>query len=453
MFLFVQSQAQVSADSLKRAIAEINPDSSAIGKPLGDTMKMTIGPEGGKIRSTDGLMELTFPPGALTAPTRIGIQPVESTSVVSFGNAYACTPDGIHFEKPVHLVMYYTDSVAKRTQRAIRTIEWQDDSGRWTTIEDVHADTVSRSISCEIGHFSTYTPATKFTLRPGFTRVKVKQEKLFILTISGTYPDGKRYRSGVEANAFFWPGHPVEWSVAGVIGGNDVVGHIHSFSADNMNGAIYTAPVAVPADLVTVTARYVGSLDKAVGVTALDAISVATVDIYDEYHYNFTGYDQVGHLYMIDSSTCEIEVYSSGIARIDHIHNPLPWSDWPAKVGKCSYEYPDKTGWKGMVEISGINWGVFQRTPGGLSNQPNPTTRILIDLKSTMGSSPTYKEHCPGFNKTVPSYPVSAQPVTINLELLQGTSDIKINYGPASGVNTLTQMRGNQGYSISVTHK
>ena len=70
-----------------------------------------------------------------------------------------------------------------------------------------------------------------------------------------------------------------------------------------------------------------------------------------------------------------------------------------------------------------------------------------------MGSSPSYKEHCPGLDKTIPSYPVSAQPVVIHFEIFPDKPDILITYGADNGMNSLVRMRGNQGFSIAVSHK
>ena len=110
-------------DSMSLALVAVDPDSSAIGSPMGEKTMKTIGPEGGKIVSADGMMELNIPPGALGAPTGIGIQRVENTVVSGFGNAYNCTPDGTRFNKPVDMVIHYTDSAAKGiSQKISRTV-------------------------------------------------------------------------------------------------------------------------------------------------------------------------------------------------------------------------------------------------------------------------------------------------------------------------------------------
>lgn len=454
--------AQESADSLKLQLTEVNPDSSAIGKPIGDSVVITIGPDGGKIRSADGMMELTFPPGALAAPTAIGIQQVESTSIMSFGNAYACSPDGIHFQKPVQLVIHYTDSMAKGVPASAQIIEWQDKSGRWSAIERVKIDTSEHSISSDIEHFSTLTPANRFPVTPKNSTLKVTRRRIFVLSIRGTYPDGKHYTSANEADTKFWPGKVVAWTVNGKSPGDDYIGRIEPLSMDQMNVAIYTAPVTVPLfGPIEIQAAYAGQLDSTGAASMANSIkSGATVDIYDEFHYNFTGYDQVGHLHMIDSATCDITIYSSGKVILSNIRNPPPWSDWPPQVAKCRYIYPDKAGWKGMVQIAGLSKGQIKLASGrqrAASLTPfiphPPVTHIYADLVPTFGSSPAYYEHCPGFDKQVYQMPVPASPTQIHFSFIDGSSDITIYYLSAMGTNKIEAIKGNEGFSTSIYRK
>jgi len=423
-------------------------DSSGVGKPVGDAVTKTIGPEGGKISSADGWMELTFPPGALAAPTSIGIQPIENTSVMNFGRTYACTPDGIHFSKPVGLVIHYADSMAKGIAASIPVIRWQDKSGRWSSVEKISFDSVAHTIAGGIEHFSNYSAATTFKLYPVNSRIKVGKQQHFTLVISGIYPDGKRY-SGRNGSGAFWKDHMVEWSVNGVEGGDDISGKIIRSAAPYVNNAVYTAPAVLPTKPVEIMAKYMGRVALADGTIAEHIITLATVDIYDEIHYSFTGYDKVGHLEMIDSSSCDIRAYSSGEIGLNNIQNYLPWSDWPERIGQCSYDYPDKTGWKGMVQIDGMATASFQRSEAVSPGAP-ASGKILVVLKPAMGSSPPYTVHCKGQSTKVPSFPVQANPANIQLEMVP-SGGIYVKYGSAGGMNTYKDIHGGQGFSISAS--
>jgi hypothetical protein len=448
--LSLTAQVKLSADSLKAALMAYNPDSSAIGAPIGAKAFKMIGPEGGRIVSADSLVELNFPPGALPSATEIGIQQVENTSNDGFGNVYACTPDGIHFQKPVQMLIRYTDSAAKGISPKFQTVHWQDKAGKWSKVKNVQVDSANRRISCGIEHFSSYGPAnarTQFKIIPRNNHVKVNHEWPLMLVISGPYPDGKEYASGVDANATFWKTHAVEWSVDGIVGGNDISGRIRPVAADAMNGAIYTAPAVVPAKFVEIHAKYIGLVNMGLGSYAENVTSIVVEDIYDEFHYSFTAYDRVGHLHMVDSATCNIQVFSSGDVRLDNIKNPVPWSDWPPKLGECSYTYPDKTGWKGLAEISGMQSGKYVRSSGSSSR-----SQVLIQLIPATGSSPRYTQRCKGNTSNIPSMPVMASPGSIQFEP-GSDGNIRIRYGPAQGNNTLSVFRtGDQGFTINMSH-
>lgn len=448
LLLRLASYAQTNAaDSLRAASVPADIDSSAIGKPVGSAATKTIGPEGGTLSSADGFMELSFPPGALAAPTSIGIQPIENTSMMNFGKTYACTPDGLHFQKPVGLVLHYTDSMAKGITTSIPTIRWQDKSGWWTCVEKIRLDSVAHTLTGRIEHFSGYSAATSFKVYPANISMKVGTKQLFTLVISGTYPDGKHY-GGREGARSFWKEHNVEWSFYLPIG-IDVTGTIVQSERPFVFSATYTAPDVIPSRPVTIEGKYMGFVALADGSFADGVFSLATVDVYDDFHYSFTGYDKVGHLEMIDSSGCDIRAYSSGKIELSNLQNHTPWSDWPAKIGQCSYDYPDKTGWKGMVEIAGLGSGTLQRPYPDVPGQPT-VKKILITLAPAMGSSPPYTVHCKGVTSKVPSYPVQARPTDIQLELnLSG--DIYIMYGSAGGLNTLKDIRGGQGFEISAS--
>jgi len=446
LFLCLGGHAQTTAsDSLTAAPVPPDVDSSAIGKPIGDAVTKTIGPEGGKISSADGLMELSFPPGALAAPTSIGIQLIENTSVMNFGKTYACTPDGIHFQKPVEMIIHYADSMAKGITASIPVIRWQDKNGRWSSVARITLDSVTHTLTGRVEHFSNYSAATTFKIIPRHSSIKVGQQHTFVLAVSGAYPDGKQYSS----DASFWKEHTVEWSVDGTLGGTATSGRITPIGAYEMNGAIYTAPTVIPAMPVEIKAKYFGKISMGPGSFVENVISLATTDIYDEFHFSFTGYDRMGHLEMIDSSSCDIRAYSSGNVDLYNIQNYPPWSDWPSHIGQCSYDYPDKTGWKGLIQIAGMSSGLFTRRPATSPGTP-ASARILIVLTPATGSTPRYTAHCKGGTRNVPSYPMQAFPASINLELMP-TQDIRVTYGSASGLNTYGEIRNGQGFSMSAS--
>jgi hypothetical protein len=447
VFLGVYSYGQ-SADSLRAATVPANVDSSEIGQPTGDAVTKTIGPEGGTMISADGFMELHFPPGALSTPTSIGIQPIKNTSIMNFGKTYACTPDGIQFQKPVGLVLHYTDSMAKGISTPIAAIRWQDKSGRWTSVEKIKLDSTAHTLSGGIEHFSNYSASTSFKIVPDRCSIRTGKQQLFTLVISGVHPDGKKY-GGRNGDREFWKTHSVQWKVNGRDGGESSSGYITPGAAPDNNIANYIAPSVLPPNPVEVIAKYVGYVPLVDGSYAENVVVVATVDLYDEFHYTFTGHNHLGHLFMIDSSSCDIQVFSSGDIDVANIQNYAPWSDWPATVGSCSYDYPDKNGWKGMVEIEGLA-SAFTKKPGADASSTAVGTKIQISLKPALGSSPPYTIRCKGSSTKVPLCPIPASPSEIRLEI-QPNGNIWVGYGSVGGVNFYEDARGKDGFRISVS--
>ena len=68
-----------------------------------------IGPEGGTVRSDDGLATLTIPEGALEEPTEIQLRPVEPEDNPALARdatqlaGYELLPDGLTFAEPAKL--------------------------------------------------------------------------------------------------------------------------------------------------------------------------------------------------------------------------------------------------------------------------------------------------------------------------------------------------------------
>ncbi|WP_431216951.1 hypothetical protein ACQ86N_21805 [Puia sp. P3] len=174
-----------------------------------------------------------------------------------------------------------------------------------------------------IEHFSNYSAGTSFRIFPATARIKTGKQQLFRLVISGVYPDGKKY-NGRDKDRDYWKNHTVQWSVNRVVGGDSKIGYITPGAPPDGNSALYFAPAVLPPAPVDIIAKYIGYVPLADGSFAENVVVVATVDIYDEFHYTFTGRNRLGHLLMIDSSACDIQVASSGAVGPANIHNYPP---------------------------------------------------------------------------------------------------------------------------------
>ena len=96
--------------SAKNGSMPTTPMPTAKGTSIGGKATMTIGPAGGTLASTDGILTLTVPPGALAADVTIGIEPVTNTAPLGIGASYRLTPEGTTFAVPATVRMPFTSA-------------------------------------------------------------------------------------------------------------------------------------------------------------------------------------------------------------------------------------------------------------------------------------------------------------------------------------------------------
>lgn len=164
VLFFMASEAQKPNDI---TFIVLRMDSvTAKGKPIGQTSTKEIDKNGGNIFSDDGRLELVFPEDAISKKRKISIQPLTSTVVNGRGPAYHLEPSGIRFEKPVTIIFHYTEDELSGTLPELKSIAGQDENGKWYLLENVIADTVTKTIRSEIHHFSSYSSFDKILLKP-----------------------------------------------------------------------------------------------------------------------------------------------------------------------------------------------------------------------------------------------------------------------------------------------
>ena len=160
-------------DSISIQILRLD-STTAIGKADGKEITKEIGKEGGKIVSEDGMVELIIPEGALSKKRKISIQPIVNLVANGRGKAYRLEPNGLQFEKPVTLIYYYSENELSGTLPELKGLAWQDEKGKWEALQEVKLDTVAKTISSQILHFSNYSSFDRMTLVPVSARVKIE---------------------------------------------------------------------------------------------------------------------------------------------------------------------------------------------------------------------------------------------------------------------------------------
>src|SRR6185503_16494388 len=85
-FCTVANAQSNTIDTIKRPLI------TEFGKPFGNIASEKIDSKGGSIKSSDGRIELHFPPGALNIETLISIQSSTNTLASGIGAAYKLEP-------------------------------------------------------------------------------------------------------------------------------------------------------------------------------------------------------------------------------------------------------------------------------------------------------------------------------------------------------------------------
>ncbi len=148
---------------------------TAIGKADGEKNSIIIDKEGGRLMSSDKKIELVFPEGAITTKTTISIQPVTNTSIDGIGKGYDFEPAGTQFQIPVQLIFHYMDKDMEDGSPQLMGIATQDEKGVWYELKDIKLDTVLKTITGNIKHFSSWALNWSFSLKPEKKRVKVSK--------------------------------------------------------------------------------------------------------------------------------------------------------------------------------------------------------------------------------------------------------------------------------------
>jgi hypothetical protein len=136
--------------------------------PHPDTVRI-IGPRGGEVASSDGVVRLAIPSGALARETEISIRALdafaESIPGGVAGTAYEFKPDGLSFARPARLTIRYAAGRLPRgaAESSLALAKIQDD-GRLQLTPEVRVDEVNKTVTGSISGFSRYAVVAPCTL-------------------------------------------------------------------------------------------------------------------------------------------------------------------------------------------------------------------------------------------------------------------------------------------------
>jgi hypothetical protein len=265
LFLVITINATAQINIAEDTTAK--PAITAFGKDDGIKTEIKIGKGGGSISSADGVVTLIFPEDALSKKTNISIQPVENMAMNGNGKGYKMEPSGIIFNKPATIVFNYANEDTANNAQALMNIAMQNENGKWFKLNKTVKDTVAKTITGSIKHFSTYVNFSKAKITPAYARLKVGRS-IRLKIIEAYYDDTEEDVITLTPINGVTEYPVMNWKVNGIEKGNSTVGFI---SASTKGSAIFKAPEKVP-------------------VPALVAVSVSQVynsAFVKRYGYNF----------------------------------------------------------------------------------------------------------------------------------------------------------------------
>jgi hypothetical protein len=220
--------------------------------------EMKIGAAGGSISSSDGKAVLIIPAGAVSKKTNFSIQPITNLMPNGNGAAYRLEPSGIQFQKPVQLIFNYDEDEAKDSMQLLLGISMQDDKGQWYSLQNFTLDTVAKTLSGNIKHFSDWGKFDKIKISPVYKKLKVKKSLNLDITLiiipDVTYlGDELMPLTFTKTRKIPWK---ATWAANDIVNGSATEGKIVITSKSSIK---YTAPATEPPkNPVAVTAELTG---------------------------------------------------------------------------------------------------------------------------------------------------------------------------------------------------
>ncbi len=253
MFLFIGSCRK---DDIPETGSPGLPIITEFGDPLGQADELTIGPEGGTINSSDGLLTVTIPQGALSGSTVISIQPIINQAPLGLGNGYRLGPEGISLAKPVTLNFHYSEDLLDSRPPEFLWIVFQESDGSWKAMLKSALNTGTKTVTVETSHFSNWSLGTfaDLTLEPdsktvakgsktelaiiGFVNSKENDE---LAPLKAPPKDDLELLVFLSTNEYSF--RVVEWTLNGM---KAPVSNNFGSLQPSKNSASFTAPLNVP---------------------------------------------------------------------------------------------------------------------------------------------------------------------------------------------------------------
>jgi hypothetical protein len=369
---------------------------TAVGTPVGSPVTQTIDASGGTISSPDGVLQLTIPAGALSAPTLIGIQPVTNEVPVGLYNGYSLTPNGQQFQKPVTLQFHYKDADLDSVDPAGLGVAYQSGDSTWEAFTDVAVDTIGKTVTVQTPHFTIFDLLPDLRLYPEHTIIGIGKtlhldEQLhYDADPNSRIPSFVRYTSAWY-NLFDAAAKPTTiWAVNNITGGNKTIGTI---TTGVENSAVYTAPATVPSpSTVYATVTKLFGHSKVILRSKIRIVDGNAWHVYCQYFA--PGIDESGTYYNWSDAGSFDVVVSKGIGSVVNISN---------RNATITLDHNSSTCTTTLVNPAVGPINIDYTTDGGFVSYTSGMITILFDLGGGTNNyiqDATWKTQCPGGQPT-----------------------------------------------------
>jgi hypothetical protein len=129
--------------------------SSSSHPPGGATTSTVIGTTGGSVASSDGVLSVNIPAGALPANVTVTVTPESSPPSGAIGAVYDIGPEGTVFASPVTMTFHYGSvSLGSTTASNLRAATYG--SGSWQILASAAQNASAQTVSGTTMHLSPY---------------------------------------------------------------------------------------------------------------------------------------------------------------------------------------------------------------------------------------------------------------------------------------------------------
>ncbi len=200
-----------------------------------------IGPAGGTVRSSDGVVAIEIPAGALASDTNIEVEPITNTAPGGLGSAYRLLPAGTTFAVPARLTFALTAADLEGTTLDAIGVGFAGGDGRWRALDPVTR--TETSVSAMTTHLSDWSRLVGWQIRPAAAHVYSGDHlALQVIDCEPTIDDDgvSTLISACTSDDLLTP-LVSGWAVDGIPGGDLGVGMVQA----NGDAADYLAPIVV----------------------------------------------------------------------------------------------------------------------------------------------------------------------------------------------------------------